>query len=122
MAFRLPSTRGCQYGFFQGDTINANSGLQELFLDELRGLYSAEHQVLKELPKMAEAASAPDLQKAFQTHKTQTEAQIQRLEQVFKLLKTEPKSKRHWLRWRPIGRSDAVPHCQRCETVTNPAG
>lgn len=70
------------------------NGLQQLFLDELKDLYHAEHQVLKALPKMAKAASAPDLQKAFETHLQQTETQIQRLERVFKLMDTPPKGKR----------------------------
>ena len=70
------------------------NGLQELFLDELKDLYHAEHQVLKALPKMAKAASAPDLQKAFQTHLRQTETQIERLERIFKLMDMAPRSKR----------------------------
>lgn len=70
------------------------NGLQQLFLDELKDLYHAEHQVLKALPKMAQAASAPDLQKAFETHLQQTETQIERLERVFKLMNTPPKGKR----------------------------
>lgn len=70
------------------------NGLQELFLDELKDLYHAEHQVLKALPKMAKAASAPDLRKAFQTHLRQTETQIERLERIFKLMDMEPRSKR----------------------------
>ena len=70
------------------------NGLQQLFLDELKDLYHAEHQVLKALPKMAEAATAPDLQKAFETHLQQTETQIDRLERIFKLMNTAPKGKR----------------------------
>lgn len=71
-----------------------DNGLQELFLDELKDLYHAEHQVLKSLPKMAKAATAPELQKAFETHLRQTETQIDRLERVFKMMNTPPKGKR----------------------------
>lgn len=70
-----------------------DSGLQELFIDELKDLYHAEHQVLKALPKMVKAATAPDLREAFETHLQQTEAQIERLEEVFGLLDMEPKGK-----------------------------
>ena len=56
---------------------------EDLFIDELKDLYDAEHQLTKALPKMAEAATAPDLKKAFESHLTQTEGHIKRLEQVF---------------------------------------
>lgn len=62
------------------------TGLQELFVDELKDLYNAEQQVLKALPKMAKAANSSGLKKAFQRHQKETETQLQRLEQVFKLL------------------------------------
>ena len=42
--------------------------LKKLYIEELRDLYSAENQLVKALPKMAKAASAPKLQQAFQTH------------------------------------------------------
>lgn len=56
---------------------------EDLFIDELKDLYDAEHQLTKALPKMAKAATSPDLKKAFESHLTETEGHIKRLEQVF---------------------------------------
>ena len=56
--------------------------LRDAFLDELRDAYDAEKQ-LTTLPRMAKAASSPDLQKAFEVHLEQTRKQIERLERVF---------------------------------------
>jgi len=42
--------------------------LHDLYVDELKDLYSAEQQLLKALPKMAKAASAPELAEAFKSH------------------------------------------------------
>ena len=57
--------------------------LEKLYLDELKDIYDAEHQILKALPKMAKKAAARDLQRAFEDHQKQTEGQVQRLEKVF---------------------------------------
>lgn len=56
--------------------------LNDLFLHEIRDLHSAEKQLLKALPLMAKAASNPQLKQAFQDHLTQTEEQLERLEQI----------------------------------------
>lgn len=61
-------------------------GLNDLFFETVKDIYFAEKQILKALPKMAKAAQSPDLKAAFETHREQTEGQIQRLEQVFELL------------------------------------
>lgn len=68
--------------------------LQDLYVDELKDLYNAEHQLLKALPKMAKAASAPELRKAFERHLKETEGQIKRLDRIFKKLDTNPKGKK----------------------------
>ncbi|MCC7448475.1 MAG: ferritin-like domain-containing protein [Anaerolineae bacterium] len=60
--------------------------LRDLYVDHLRDLLDAEHQITKALPKMAKAASSPDLQKAFNDHLEQTQGHVQRLEQVFQSL------------------------------------
>ena len=60
--------------------------LRDLFVDELKDLYSAEHQLLKALPKMAKAATAADLKRAFESHLKETKGQVERLEQVFATL------------------------------------
>jgi ferritin-like metal-binding protein YciE len=66
--------------------------LHDLFVHELRDLYSAEKQLLDALPKMAKAASHPELRAAFQTHLTETEGQARRLEEIFKTLNESPGS------------------------------
>ena len=54
-----------------------------MFEEELRDIYDAEKQLVKALPKMAEAAHSPALKSAFQEHLRQTKKQVSRLEQVF---------------------------------------
>ena len=67
--------------------------LKDLYIDELKDLYNAEHQLLKALPKMAEAATEPKLKKAFNDHLAQTEGHVERLEQVFEGLGEKPTGK-----------------------------
>jgi ferritin-like metal-binding protein YciE len=57
--------------------------LQDAFIDELRDTYDAEKQLIKALPKMAKASSAPELRAAFESHLEETRGQVGRLEQVF---------------------------------------
>jgi ferritin-like metal-binding protein YciE len=57
--------------------------LEDLFLTTLKDIYYAEKQILRTLPKMAKAAESEELREAFQTHRDETEGQIQRLERVF---------------------------------------
>lgn len=57
--------------------------LDKLFHHELKDLYDAEHQIVKALPKMAEAARDPELVAAFEEHLAQTQEHIARLEEVF---------------------------------------
>jgi ferritin-like metal-binding protein YciE len=64
--------------------------LRDLYLNELRDLYSAETQLLEALPKMAEAASASHLKQAFTDHLDQTEGHVSRLEEIFEALGEEP--------------------------------
>ena len=68
--------------------------LRDLFVDELKDLYSAEHQLLKALPKMAKAATAPELKRAFESHLKETKGQVERLEQVFRSLDVSPRGKK----------------------------
>jgi len=67
--------------------------LYDAFIDELRDTYDAERQLTKALNKLAKAATAPELQEAFQSHLEETEVQIQRLEQVFEALEEEARDK-----------------------------
>ena len=68
--------------------------LKDLFVDELKDLYSAENQITKALPKMAKAASSAQLKKGFELHLEQTKGQIARLEQIFEELGESPKGKK----------------------------
>ena len=60
--------------------------LQDLFVDELRDLYDAEKQLVKALPKMAQASSSQQLRQAFESHLSETEGHVNRLEQIFSKL------------------------------------
>jgi ferritin-like metal-binding protein YciE len=60
--------------------------LDDLFLDTLKDIYFAEKQILKALPKMARAAQSEEGKAGFLQHRDETQAQIERLEQVFELV------------------------------------
>jgi ferritin-like metal-binding protein YciE len=68
--------------------------LDDLFIQELKDLYDAEHQIIKALPKMAKAADSPDLRAAFEEHLEQTHGQVERLNQVFEALGKSPRGKK----------------------------
>jgi ferritin-like metal-binding protein YciE len=68
--------------------------LEDLYIDTLKDLYSAEKQLVKALPKMAKNAQSPDLQKAFQEHLRQTEGQVERIERIFQELEGSPRGKK----------------------------
>lgn len=70
------------------------SSLRELYIDELRDLYSAETQMVKALPKMARAVSRAQLRQAFEEHLRQTSEQVSRLEQIFDMLNDKPSGKK----------------------------
>lgn len=67
--------------------------LTDLLVEELQDLYDAEQQLVKALPKLAQAAFSEELREAFELHTSQTQEQVQRLEQVFKALKTPAAAK-----------------------------
>ncbi|MER9232609.1 ferritin-like domain-containing protein [Mesorhizobium sp. M0622] len=64
----------------------ASKGLEDLFLDGLKDLYYAEKKILKALPKMAKGAESEEVTAAFEKHRMETEAQVDRLEQVFEIM------------------------------------
>jgi ferritin-like metal-binding protein YciE len=68
--------------------------LQELYVEEIKDLYSAENQILKALPRMIKAASSPDLKKAFTKHERQTREHAKRLERIAKELGEKPTGKK----------------------------
>jgi ferritin-like metal-binding protein YciE len=71
-----------------------NESLKKLYVDELKGLFSAETQLLEALPKMAKAASSEELRTGFEEHLEQTKGHVQRLEEVFESLDESPKGKK----------------------------
>jgi ferritin-like metal-binding protein YciE len=70
------------------------SKLMKLFEDELKDIYWAEKALTKALPKMAKNATSPELVKALSNHLKETEGQIKKLEQVFKILGKKPVAKK----------------------------
>lgn len=58
------------------------TNLSDLYIDQLKDLYSAEHQILKALPRLANAASQTELKDAFQDHLAETWQQIERLDRI----------------------------------------
>ena len=69
------------------------STIDQLLLDELKDLYSAEKQIIKSLPKMAKASTSPDLRAVFEDHLKETLGQIKRLDRIFEILSKSPKGK-----------------------------
>jgi len=68
--------------------------LQELLVDELKDLYNAENQIIKALPKMAKAASSPELRRAFERHLEETRNHVERLDQIGEELETKMTGKK----------------------------
>ena len=68
--------------------------LRQLYVNELKDLYSAETQLVKALPKMAKASSNAQLRQAFEEHLRQTSEQVSRLEQIFEMLDEKPTGKK----------------------------
>jgi ferritin-like metal-binding protein YciE len=77
-------------GFFSKDIKNLN----DLFMHGLQDLYYAENQIMKALPGMIEKASDPQLRAGFEKHLSETEGQVERLEQVFELLEADAKGEK----------------------------
>src|ERR1700727_3209034 len=57
--------------------------LKELYIDELKDIYSAETQLIKALPKMAKAATSEELRSGFEEHLEQTKEHAARIEKIF---------------------------------------
>lgn len=68
--------------------------LRHLYVEELKDLYSAENQLVKALPKMAEASTSEELRAGFEEHLSQTKGHVARLEKIFKALEESPKGKK----------------------------
>lgn len=68
--------------------------LKQLYIDELNGIYDAEKQLIKALPKMANAAASQELRSGFQEHLEQTKGHVERLQQIFSALEEKPTGKK----------------------------
>jgi ferritin-like metal-binding protein YciE len=68
--------------------------LRQLYIDELKDLYSAETQLVKALPKMAKGSSSAELRQGFEEHLRQTSEHVSRLEQIFEKLGEKPTGKK----------------------------
>ena len=60
--------------------------LKKLFEETLKDVYFAEKTIVKSLPKMAKKAKSPELKRAFEEHTEQTKGQVERLDEIFKLI------------------------------------
>ena len=69
------------------------SSIQELLIDELKDIYSAEKQITRALPKMVKATTSDELKQAFQSHLEETKGQIERLDKIFEILGKAPRGK-----------------------------
>lgn len=72
----------------------AHETLHDLYVDELKDLYSAENQIIKALPQMIQAASSPELHQALEHHLQVTRGQVDRLDQIFRNLGEQPHGKK----------------------------
>jgi ferritin-like metal-binding protein YciE len=71
-----------------------HKALKELFIDELKDIYSAENQLIKALPKMAKAATSDDLRAGFEAHLEQTKEHARRIEEICTELGERPTGKK----------------------------
>jgi ferritin-like metal-binding protein YciE len=71
----------------------ALDSLQDLYVDHIRDLYSAENQILQALPKMIDKAGHQELRDAFTKHRDETQQQARRLEEIAKRLGVSPEGK-----------------------------
>jgi ferritin-like metal-binding protein YciE len=69
------------------------ASLRDLYIEELKDIYSAEKLIVAGLPKMVNKAVSPDLKESFNEHLEQTRTQVQRLEQIFEELGEQPSGK-----------------------------
>ena len=66
---------------------------EELFVDELKDIYSAEKQAVKAFPRLAKAVQSEELKQAMQDHLEQTKGQVERLDRIFELLEERSSGK-----------------------------
>jgi ferritin-like metal-binding protein YciE len=64
----------------------SKNSFEQLYIEELKDLFSAENQLTKALPKMAKASSSDELRRGFEDHLEQTKGHVDRLHRIFKML------------------------------------
>ena len=73
---------------------SGSSLLEKFFIDQLKDIYYAEQQLLKAIPKMAQACTTEELEDAFNDHLRQTERHVKRLEKVFQVIGQKAEGKK----------------------------
>ena len=68
--------------------------MDDLFVATLKDIYYAEKQILKALPTMVKKANGPELKEALETHRQETEGQVERLDRVFTMLDVPARGKK----------------------------
>lgn len=74
--------------------LDEEDGLRKLLLDSVKDIYWAENHLVKTLPKLINAASLPSLKDALNNHLEETKGQVERLNEIFRLLGTDPEAKK----------------------------
>lgn len=69
------------------------NSMRDLFVDELRDLYSAENQLVSALPQMAAASKSDTLKSTFENHLEETRGHVRRLSEIFTDLGQSPNGK-----------------------------
>ncbi len=98
------------------------SALKELFVDELKDIYWAEKHLSKALVKMAKAATSEELRSALETHKTETDNQVARLEQVFEMIDEKAAAKKCDAMEGLIAESESIVEDTEDGSITRDAG
>ncbi len=98
------------------------SALKELFVDELKDIYWAEKHLSKALLKMAKAATSEELRSALETHKTETDNQVARLEQVFEMIDEKAAAKKCDAMEGLIAESESIVEDTEDGSITRDAG
>jgi len=71
----------------------ANETLTQMFIEQLKDIFDAEKQLVKALPKLSKAADSEELADALRNHLAETQTQVSRLEEIFRLVGAPAKGK-----------------------------
>src|ERR1051325_7917139 len=90
----IPGNTGKTNGAGSHGNGKQGSLLEKFFIDQLKDIYYAEQQLLKAIPKMAQASTTEELEDAFNDHLKQTERHVKRLEKVFQIIGKKAEGKK----------------------------